>query len=120
MRLRRILATLTIAAVFFWAPSTLPVKAVPAGPCGVGITWVPADTAYATGILLPCPSSGGSSAGASVTGGFIGFVTALAIYDFIRRTTCLGDPWRLGGPGFGEKMPIVGNIMPPQCKKLPH
>lgn len=57
---------------------------------------------------------GNSSAGAWAAGGFIGFVAFLATYDFVRRTTCLGDPLVLGGPGFTEPLPN-GNVMIPQC-----
>jgi hypothetical protein len=66
----------------------------------------------------PTPASGTSgtsgAAGAAAFGGFIAFVGVLAGYDLLRRTTCIGDPWRLGGPGFTEKMPN-GNVMIPQC-----
>ena len=115
MKLRRIIATITVAAVFFWAPSTVPVKAF-VSPCGT--VWLAADTAFAAPIIIPCPVTSGTSsaAGAAATGGFIGFVAFLAAYDFIRRTTCIGDPLRLGGPGFSEKMPPAGSILPPQCK----
>jgi hypothetical protein len=110
MKLRRIIATITLAAVFFWAPSAIPVKAVPAPPCGVPFSsWLTADTAFAIGLIIPCPVTGGSSsAGAAATGGFIGFVAFLAVYDFVRRTTCIGDPLRLGGPGFSEKNASCG------------
>ena len=57
-----------------------------------------------------------SAAGAAATGGFIGFVAFLVTYDLVRRTTCIGDPLWLGGPGFSEPMPAAGNILPPQCK----
>ena len=98
MKLRRIIATITVAAVFFLAPSTIPVKAViSVSPCGP-FSWLAADTAFAQ--VIPCPVTGGtsSSAGVAATGGFIGFVALLAAYDFVRRTTCIGDPWGLGGP----------------------
>ena len=64
----------------------------------------------------PPPHTVGTSgaAGAGAVAGFIGFVAILAGYDLVRRTTCIGDPWRLGGPGFTEKMPN-GNVMIPQC-----
>jgi hypothetical protein len=66
-------------------------------------------------LRLPPPASGTSgAAGAAAFGGFIAFVGVLAGYDLLRRTTCIGDPWRLGGPGFTEKMPN-GNVMIPQC-----
>jgi hypothetical protein len=54
MKLRKIVATITIAALFFWAPSAIPVKAVPVGPCGIGAFWLTADTAFAS-VPLPCP-----------------------------------------------------------------
>jgi hypothetical protein len=64
-------------------------------------------------VLTTTGTSG--AAGAAAAGGFLGFVAVLAGYDLLRRTTCIGDPLGLGGPGFGEKMPN-GNVMTPQCK----
>jgi len=50
-------------------------------------------------IIPPAHSTGTSAAaGAGATAGFIGFVAVLAGYDLLRRTTCIGDPWGLGGP----------------------
>jgi len=66
--------------------------------------------------VVPLLSKGTSgAAGAAAVGGFLGFVAVLAGYDLLRRTTCIGDPWDLGGPGFTEKMPN-GNVMIPQCR----
>jgi hypothetical protein len=81
----------------------------PRGP----FTWLAADTAFATVGVIPCPVTGGTSvvAGAAAAGVFIGFVAVLAIYDFIRRMTCIGDSWRLGGPGFSEKMRAVSRTL---------
>lgn len=61
--------------------------------------------------------AGGSSstAGAWAAGGIIGVAAFLATYDFVRRTHCIGDPLGLGGPGFSEPQPAVGNIIPPKC-----
>lgn len=59
--------------------------------------------------------SGSSTAGIAATTGFLGFVAFLATYDFVRRTTCIGDPLALGGPGFSEPMPAAGSIIPPKC-----
>jgi len=74
------------------------------------------NTASAVIVVHPTPALGASStAGAAATGGFLGFVAFLATYDFVRRTTCIGDPLALGGPGFSEPMPAVGNIIPPKC-----
>jgi hypothetical protein len=62
-------------------------------------------------------ASGGSAGlGAWIAGGVIGVAAFLGLYDFGRRTTCVGDPLLLGGPGFSEPMPGAGNVMPPQCK----
>jgi hypothetical protein len=58
MKLRKIVATITIAALFFWAPSAIPVKASPFGPCGIVSGWLSADTAFAIeGVGIPCPVS---------------------------------------------------------------
>lgn len=56
-----------------------------------------------------------STAGAWAAGGIIGVAAFLAGYDFIRRTSCIGDPLGLGGPGFSEPQPAAGNIIPPRC-----
>src|SRR5262245_51704067 len=64
----------------------------------------------------PIFNGGGTSgaAGASGVTGFIGFVAALVTYDLLRRTTCIGDPLRLGGPGFDSPvLPQHGNVMIP-------
>jgi hypothetical protein len=64
----------------------------------------------------PPPISHGTSgaAGAGAVGGFIGFVAILAGYDLLRRTTCIGDPWGLGGLGFYTPItPASGNGMIP-------
>lgn len=58
--------------------------------------------------------SGSSTAGAWAAGSIIGVAAFLATYDFIRRTTCSGDFFALGGPGFSEPL-TVGNVMIPQC-----
>jgi hypothetical protein len=65
----------------------------------------------------PPPAHGTSgAAGAAGTAGFIGFVAVLVAYDLLRRTTCIGDPWGLGGPGFTTPItPASGNVMIPQC-----
>jgi hypothetical protein len=44
-----------MAALFFWAPSALPARAVAIGPCGFGpYAWLSADTAFA-GVYVPPP-----------------------------------------------------------------
>src|SRR5215510_14983809 len=66
-------------------------------------------------IIPPHTTTGTSgAAGAGAVGGFIGFVAILAGYDLLRRTTCIGDPWGLGGPGFTTPItPASGNVMIP-------
>jgi len=72
---------------------------------------------HAVFIAPPVGTAAGTSAAAGVgaTAGFIGFVAALDLYDIIRRTTCSGDFLGLGGPGFGEQITPVMNVLPPQC-----
>jgi len=79
-----------------------------------------ATTATAGGIYhipvvpKPVPSVGTSgAAGATAVGGFLAFVAVLAGYDLIRRTTCIGDPWGLGGPGFSEPYNEASNVLKP-------
>ncbi len=54
---RKLVVTLVVAAVFFWAPSIIPVRASPPiGTCGIiPVTWQTADTAYAFPLVVPCP-----------------------------------------------------------------
>lgn len=77
---------------------------------------MPAASA-AVAIAPPVVATAGTSsaAGAAATGGFIGLVAALDIYDLIRRTTCSGDFLSLGGPGFSEPLKVGMNVMTPQC-----
>ncbi len=60
MKFRKLVATVVMAAVFFWTPSVFPTKAVAAFiGCGhINPAWIPADTAFA-GIPIapiPCPT----------------------------------------------------------------
>jgi hypothetical protein len=56
MKVRKIVTTIIVAAMFFWTPTLIP-SFIPAraalGPCFVGVTWIPTDTAFA--LALPCP-----------------------------------------------------------------
>ncbi len=77
---------------------------------------IPAASAAAAPPPPPVvPGTTASTAGAWATGGFLGVVAALDIYDFVRRTTCSGDFLGLGGPGFGEPLKVGMNVMTPQC-----
>lgn len=60
--LRRFVATITMAAIFFWAPSGIPIKfrssdevQVARLGCGFPMAWQTADTAYALPPIIPCP-----------------------------------------------------------------
>ncbi len=67
-------------------------------------------------VLPPAPPAGAAAAGGSGAAGagiFIGIVALLDIYDFTRRTTCLGDPLKLGGPGFTSAIKPTDNTLPP-------
>jgi outer membrane immunogenic protein len=67
-KLLTIFATLVVAALFYLAPATVPVKAF--FPCG-STTWLPADTALAQ--VSPCETSASSRASSWVAGGHAGY-----------------------------------------------
>ena len=60
MKLRKIVSTILIAAMLFFAPSMIP-SMMPARaftPCGIpagGVWLIPTDTAFADGVIIPCP-----------------------------------------------------------------
>jgi len=55
MGFRKIVSTILIAAMLFFAPSMIPARAIGVlGPCGVPVIWLPTDTAFAR-IIVPCP-----------------------------------------------------------------
>jgi len=68
MNWRKVVATVTVAALFFWTPSLIPVvritqaptrvAVIAASPCGVAVTMRSADTAEAAAAFLPCPPIG--------------------------------------------------------------
>ena len=62
---------------------------------------------------------GGTSAGAGVwfAGGIVGLATFLGIYDLIRRTSCSGDFFHLGGPGFTTPITPGASALMPKCHK---
>ena len=59
MSFRKIVTTAIIAAIFFWVPTVIPVRALPASGVGCGViptVWLPTDTAFAgTALVVPCP-----------------------------------------------------------------
>ena len=80
---------------------------------------ISSSTAGANGVVVAAPA-GGTSVGTGiwVAGGIAGVATFLAIYDLSRRTTCLGDVFQFGGPGFDRRvMPIDNVIPPPRCRR---
>jgi hypothetical protein len=54
MKIRKIVSTILIAAMLFFAPSMIPVRAGVTIPCHPASGWLATDTAFAT-ILIPCP-----------------------------------------------------------------
>jgi hypothetical protein len=54
MNFRKIVSTVLMAAMLFFAPSMIPVKALPL-PCGFHPTWLTTDTAFAQALFIPCP-----------------------------------------------------------------
>jgi hypothetical protein len=57
MKMRKIVSTVLIAAMLFFAPSMIPAKAIPI-PCGVHPAWLATDTAFAAPPIIPCPVPG--------------------------------------------------------------
>ena len=65
MNFRKIVSTAIIAAMFFWAPSIIPARAVLLTGCGYftgTMRLIPTDTAFAGlgGVYVPCPPPPGS------------------------------------------------------------
>jgi len=87
-----------------------------------------AATFLAGAVLAPSRASAGATPVAAAGGigaaggaiGIIGVAGFFAIYDFLRRTTCIGDPLKLGGPGFGEPIRPGMNVLPPPACKQRH
>ncbi len=68
------------------------------------------DAAMMVVPVAPTPSASGA-------GIVVGIATALAAYDFARRAACVGDFFKLGGPGFDRPIKPVDNVMKPQCAR---
>ena len=90
MKLRKLIATIVMAALFFWTPSVFPAKAVP-GFIGCGLinpVWIPADTAFAGAppAPIPCPTSGPTPWPVIILGaGVVSLITNAAI---VSQTQC--------------------------------
>ncbi len=86
---RKLVATLVIAAVFFWAPSVIPVRASPPiGSCGfIELTWRTADTANASPLVLPCPPVHTPTPWPVIIG-MLGAVSVIVNAAIISQTQC--------------------------------
>jgi hypothetical protein len=73
-----------------------------------GLALVPTQASAAKVIAVATPSAAPAAT-------IIGIAAFLSAYDFTRRTTCIGDPLRLGGPGFTTAIKPTDNVMIPQC-----
>lgn len=88
--------------------------------CLTALLATPASAVYWPPKPPPIPHS---PQGYGLAGGAVGvlsfeaLVAALVGYDLVRRSFCIGDPLRLGGPGFSEPMPTQGNVLVPKCMR---
>lgn len=84
MKVRKSIATLAIAAVAFWTPSIIPAKAhIP--HCGA-VGYLTADTAFAGGYPLPCPTHAPSPW--PVVAVFVGTVSVILNAAIVWNTQC--------------------------------
>src|SRR5271163_4117783 len=88
MRLRKFVAIVTMAALFFWAPSAIPARAF-VTPCGVVVTWLATDTAFAAPPVVPCPAVPAHTANPwPVVGIMLGTVSVMVNAIIVGRTQC--------------------------------
>jgi hypothetical protein len=87
VRPRKLVATLVMAAVFFWAPSVIPVRASPPTPCGIPLTWRTADTVYAFPAVVPCPPIHAPTPWPVIIG-MLSAVSVIVNAAIISRTQC--------------------------------
>jgi hypothetical protein len=116
MKIRKIVATTTVASLFFMAPSVIPVKAGIA-PCGVAITWTTADSAFAFPAPIPCPTFAaptpwiailvGAGAGSVILNAII--VSNTQCRELTQQETILSI-----------FLPFLGIAMDQQINKCPH
>jgi hypothetical protein len=92
-----LLATSIAVPAQAWYPA--PVVIVPPPPPP------PPPSTYVAGHASPSLAWG--------AGSILGIAAFLSGYDIARRWFCIGDPLRLGGPGFSTPMPAHGNVKPP-------
>ena len=99
MKLRKVVATITVAALMVVSVTQSKASAIP-----------PPIVA----------SSSSVGAGIWISGAIIGVAALLGIYDITRRTSCVGDFLHLGGPGFDRTIAPNDTVLkPPACNKAP-
>ena len=87
MNFRKIVATITIAAMALLAPAVIPARAVAVGPCGLPLTgWLPLDSALAVPLPVPCPTH--TSTPWPVIGIALGTVSVIVNSIIIANTQC--------------------------------
>ena len=88
MKIRKLVAVVATASLAFWAPSIIPVKAYVGNGCGVELDWYQtADTAFADGVVVPCPTGHGGSPWPAVTE-IVGVVGVMVNAIYIWNTQC--------------------------------
>jgi len=117
MKLCKIVATITIAALFFWAPSAIPVKAVgPVGPCGA-FSWLTADTAFAGVIVIPCPTAAAPTPWVPIVLG-AGVVSVMLNALIVSKTQCRELMTNEALSSFF--LPFIGIALNQKMNKCPH
>jgi hypothetical protein len=115
MRIRKSVVVLAIASLFFWAPSVVPVKAIPI--CGVA-TLVPLDSAFAA-LPLPCPvPAHGAPTPVPVIGLIAGVVSVMLNAAIVWHTQCreLTTQEAISS----SFLPLVGMAFNKNASKCPH
>jgi hypothetical protein len=101
MKLRKIVTTIVIATLFFWAPTFIPVPVKADGifPCGRPLVWLSADTAFAVPVS-PCGPTMGNGGSAWVWGIFgcsAGIVIAAVVKNAKRHKELTAqEAWTCG------------------------
>ncbi|THD42835.1 MAG: hypothetical protein E7774_14365 [Bradyrhizobium sp.] len=90
MRIRRFLAVLAAASLAFWAPSIIPVKALPIVTCGANqVQYRTVDTAYAfCGPMLTHGSPGHAPSPWAPVAVFVGTVSVMVNAAYIWNSQC--------------------------------
>jgi hypothetical protein len=107
MKVRKVVSTILIGAMLFFAPSMIPIKAVravAATPCGVSshpVSWLPMDTAFAGAIVnppVPCPTGHHTPVTPWVVIGCAGSIVLSALVADFRdhRELTTAEAWTCG------------------------